>query len=162
MSKQALAQALVLLADMTTDERQELRKGLNALLGSNDKGATAKTPHGEGERLAGIVNDVMVEQGLAPLPLDKLTGAVTHYAELAAVLWAFTHKAIPDGKRVEHVAAMRLGVRMLVKNIQDQGVPATGPVVMRQLHRLPAVVDAGFPGYAKMGLLGLVVRGLHG
>lgn len=163
MSKEFLAAALVCLKDMDTEERLELRKALTALVGSNDKGATTThKANGEGERVASLVNEVLATTGAPYMPLDRLMGSAKGYAQTAAMLWAFACSALPHGQRVEHLAVLRLGVRMLVANIEAQGIPATHMVVMRQLHRLPAVVDRGFPGYVRNGLMGLVVKGEHG
>lgn len=159
MSEAAYNDALRLLNHLTSDEASKLRDALTALLSLHAAGGAArdeKTP--EGVDVAGLVNEVLEGYGFGRVSLHQLQGAAPRYSQTSAQLWAFARTAMPDGKRVEHLAILRLGVRMLYKNIEDQGIPITHNIMMRQLSRLPAVVNHGFPGYARNGFLGLVVR----
>lgn len=157
MSQETLRKCMELSTDLSTAERKQLQTYLKSLL-ANSKGASDKTEEPEEKYLADIVNRVMQEQGMGLLPIERLKAASTGYAQESAKLWAFAQRALPDGTRTEHLAVLRLGVKLLTHNIAAQGIPVTHAVVMRQLHRLPAVVQAAFPGYAQLGVLGIVVR----
>lgn len=155
------------LGSLPNEELQTLRAAVTALLSMRGAGGAAPAadvaPENYGQDVAGLLNEVLSERGMQMLPLEQIAKVVKDYRGVSARLWAFARRAITDGKRVEHLAIIRLGLRMLVDNIESQGIPITHAVVMRQLDRLPAVVDWGFPGYTKNGFLGLLVRsGLHG
>lgn len=155
------------LHKLDNDELQRLRQGVSAMLSMRGAGGPAPAadvaPENYGQDVAGLLNEVLSERGMQRLPLEQLAKTVKDYRGVSARLWAFARGAIKDGQRVEHLAILRLGMRMLVDNIESQNIPITHAVVMRQLDRIPAVVDHGFPGYNANGFLGLLVRsGLHG
>lgn len=154
------------LHELNNDELHKLRDGITALLSMRGAGgptpAADVAPENYGQDVAGLLNEVLSERGMQRLPLEQLTKTVKDYRGVSARLWAFARGAIKDGKRIEHLAILRLGMRMLVDNIESQNIPVTHAIVMRQLDRIPAVVDYGFPGYNANGFLGLLVRsGLH-
>lgn len=43
--------------------------------------------------------------------------------------------------------------------LQWQGVAVSSHLILRQVHRIPAVVNKSFPGYAASGLLSMIVKG---
>src|ERR1700733_13261099 len=49
-------------------------------------------------------------------------------------------------------AFLEMAVQFLVENVREMGLPLTPTVVIRQIHRLPAVVDVMFPKYYEAGL----------
>lgn len=159
--------AMQLLHKLSDAELFRLRDGVTALLSMRGAGGPAPADdvaeENYGQDICGLLNEVLSEKGFQMLPHTQLIKAVRDYRSRSARLWAFARGALPDGKRVEHLAVLRLGIRMLCDNIEGQGIPLTHAVLMRQLDRIPAVVDYGFPGYNANGFLGLLVRsGLHG
>lgn len=73
----------------------------------------------------------------------------------APAVSAFLRGAAAD--KVARAALLDLGLELLYKNLAGRGYPASARTLVRQIHRLPAVVDAAFPGYARAGLLGMVL-----
>lgn len=61
--------------------------------------------------------------------------------------------------RNETRAVIRSAIDMLYHRLVDQGLDTTSRRMMDHIHRLPALLDVNFPGYAMMGHLRLTVRG---
>lgn len=159
MSETAYRESLRLLQHLSSEELGKLREAIAALGTLHQAGgAPPATNAPMGNDIAGLVADVLEAQGFGRMSIGQLQKAAPRYSEVSAQLWTFARQAMPDGRRVEHLAILRLGVRMLIKNIEAQGIPVSHAVLMRQLPRLPAVVTQGFPGWARNGLLGVVLR----
>jgi hypothetical protein len=60
--------------------------------------------------------------------------------------------------QVRLLALARLSIELLIKNLLDMGVAVSAGTLMRHIHRIPAVLNRAFPGYAAAGMLHLVVR----
>ena len=157
MSEHGVQAARQAIRELSNEELRSLRSELSALIALS-KNTPEPPPDNRVEDVATLVNGELRALGFEGLPTERLRGFCKHYNQTCAALWSFARSAMPYSQRIEHLALLRLGVRMLVKNIDALGIPVTHAVVMRQLGRLPAVVNAGFPGYAQAGLLGLVVR----
>lgn len=159
MSEAAYRDCLRLAKHLSAEEVGLLREYLTSLASLHQAGGAAPAANVPmGTDLAGIVAEVLEGLGMGRVGIAQMQGSVPRYTEVSAQLWAFARTAMPEGKRVDHLSILRLGVRMLVKNIEAQGIPITHAIVMRQLIRLPAVVDHGFPGWARNGFLGVIVR----
>lgn len=59
--------------------------------------------------------------------------------------------------KVKANALTRLSVNLLIKDLQSMGVAVSARTLMNHIHRLPAVLNKAFPGYAAAGLLHLVL-----
>lgn len=68
-------------------------------------------------------------------------------------------KTVIARNRVKRRALIKVAVRCLYQDIVRMNGAANARTMMAQVHRLPAVLNASFPGYAKAGILHLVVRG---
>lgn len=55
-------------------------------------------------------------------------------------------------------ALTRVGVNELIDGMLEMGWPVSAVTIMSNIHRIPAVLNQAFPGYAAAGLLHLVVR----
>jgi hypothetical protein len=64
----------------------------------------------------------------------------------------------PAGSRNQQRALLRLGVELLQKYMTGIGVPTGSRVIMQNIHRVPAVIETQFPGYAREGLLRMIMR----
>jgi hypothetical protein len=57
------------------------------------------------------------------------------------------------------IALLRMGLPLLYADLGWMDVAVNGATIVRYLHRLPAVFDRHFPGYARIGLLSIIVEG---
>jgi hypothetical protein len=60
--------------------------------------------------------------------------------------------------RTEQRAVLKMGVTLLYENMVKAGFPASARTVRNHIHRVPSVINQAFPGYAKNGMLALIVR----
>lgn len=60
--------------------------------------------------------------------------------------------------KVRTLALARVAIDLLIENLIDMNVAISAGTVMSHIHRIPAVLNLAFPGYAASGLLHLVVR----
>lgn len=56
-------------------------------------------------------------------------------------------------------ALVRIAVSLLYDDCKKMGWATTSRTLMAHAHRLAAIVDRAFPGYARMGWLALVIKG---
>lgn len=57
---------------------------------------------------------------------------------------------------------MLFGWKALIDNLEAMGMSPGYALIMSHAHRIPAVIDRHFPGYAKAGMLGLAFRHIVG
>lgn len=60
--------------------------------------------------------------------------------------------------RVKLRALVWLSVKLLYRHLVEMGVPVSARMMMNHIHRIPSVLDDAFPGYARSGLLGIVIK----
>lgn len=60
--------------------------------------------------------------------------------------------------RLERRHVLMVGIQLLYANLMEMGVAASSRTVMRHFHRIPAVLNRGFPGYAMSGFLGKLIN----
>lgn len=60
--------------------------------------------------------------------------------------------------RVERRAILILAFRLLYDDLLAQNIPISSGVMIQHVHRLPAVLNKHFPGYAQSGVLRMLVR----
>lgn len=74
---------------------------------------------------------------------------------------------IPEVMRyLEHGAKSRIGrrallliaVELLYENLMEMGIVATSRTLMSHAHRIPGVLNRSFPGYARSGMLHMIVE----
>lgn len=63
--------------------------------------------------------------------------------------------------RLERNALFSIGVECLYRNLIAMSVAVSPGTIMRHIHRLPAVLNQSFPGYAEAGLLRVAVNKDH-
>jgi hypothetical protein len=60
--------------------------------------------------------------------------------------------------RVELHGLLLIGIKLLVDDLKSIGVAISGGTIMRNIGRIPSLVNHAFPGYAEAGLLSMIVR----
>lgn len=61
-------------------------------------------------------------------------------------------------QRVERRAMLRLVIELLYQDLARMNVATTARTLMSHAHRIPAVINNNFPGYADAGLLHWIVK----
>lgn len=60
--------------------------------------------------------------------------------------------------RVKLRALIRIAIKLLYKDLARMNISASTRTLMNHWHRVPAVINRSFPGYAKIGMLGVLVN----
>ena len=101
--------------------------------------------------------------------VDALSGGKSHVLQLQRHNgWkAFVEKVpqvldfIREGgcaDRLEQMMMVRIGIKYLYRQLTDSGYTATSYTIMAQFHRVPAIINSQFPGFARCKLLGKIAR----
>lgn len=73
-------------------------------------------------------------------------------------LTSFIDQACPGAKTLTKRVVLATGINLLYRNLREMGVTVSPKVLANNLPRLPAVLDAAFPGYARSGMLNMIVK----
>lgn len=148
---------------------EQRRNGAAKALASLGGGGNDNTPivqpitlHGKaepwGEVLLDCIIEVTTETVGYPISKETLRGMTAYQSfrkKLPALIKYIEHAA-PE--YVQRRAICKLGIELLFGYLHSPD-RMTGPsTLLYQIHRMPAALDAQFPGYAGAGLLGLIVR----
>jgi len=153
------------LPHLTPDERQRISQRLGALGGMAPgpttplgRGSGPETAHQPGELLLqAIVSTAERLSGerASVTALRRTSGGRAFYEKAAAVeAFAARHTST----RTQRLALLELGVDLLYRDLTKIGLPTSTRSLMRHVHRIPSVIDASFPDYAKLGLLRMVMQ----
>lgn len=115
----------------------------------------------ESDMLLDVIFQVMRGRGLdmsGPPGLKKSSGFPAFRLKVAE-LHPFLALACPG--RVARRALMQTAIELLVDNLHAMNVAVSSRTVMSHIHRIPAVLDLAFPGYAVAGRLHLVPEDHH-
>jgi hypothetical protein len=152
---------LAQLPNLRPEELEQVRRGIAALQSMTRAvpGATSITPPSDDAQwVLGIINDVVAQMSGFHTPLIIL--------RRSAQFATFKHK-LPDlmeylgrqsSQRIEQQALLKIGLELLLAWLKDMGMPIGAPSLMKMIHRLPDVIDSQFPGYARMGILAVILR----
>ncbi|MDO8614507.1 MAG: hypothetical protein Q7T33_02070 [Dehalococcoidia bacterium] len=159
---EAYDRAVAALPHLTPEERALVAgrlKALQALAPQGPEGALSSSggeDDAADEVLALIVDAVLRLHGerVAPAALRRAPSFPAFRAK-ARELAAFA--AEQAGGRVRRRALLALGVELLHRDLRRAGMTVTSRTLMACVHQVPAVLDKAFPGYARSGLLGMVV-----
>lgn len=108
------------------------------------------------------IADCMSSKGIDFAPAARLarTSQYKSYQEKVGDFYPFL-KQTAHGSKVKLQALVKLSVLLLYDDLQAMGVTFTSRTMLSHAHRIPAVLNKAFPGYAAHGLLGLVLRTEH-
>lgn len=60
--------------------------------------------------------------------------------------------------RTQKLALLKIGIGLIIDNLQYNRIPPTGGNVLMNFHRMPALIDRELPGYAERGILSAIFR----
>lgn len=155
---EAYRQAQSLLRHMTDDELIQIASAARSLVAMGQRPADAVvTITDSSDWLVQCVFDVTRSLGvgtfMAQLQTTAKEKAVRQKIEEAKI---FIERQARS--KTERIALCRVGIRLLYDSLRWMDVPVTGSVLLRHLHRLPAVFDRHFPGYAASGMLQMLIK----
>lgn len=145
------------LPRLTAEEQDRVLERLHVLrsLAPADPGL-GRARSGEDEILEAISLVVLRAAGeVAPSVALRRTPQFSGLRSKVPALEAFAAEHAPD--RTRRRALFALGFDLLRAHLAAIGLPVTARTLMAHAHRLPAALDAAFPGYARAGLLGMVL-----
>jgi hypothetical protein len=149
------------IRQLSNDEMIEIRTMIDSLLAMS--GIQTKQPNKQAknheERLVlETICGLMQSKGLASLTVPILLRSpyMKPFREKLPLLLAFLARAHPEHLGQKRV--LEIGVECLYDNLKAMNVAVSEITLLRHIHRLPAVIDQQFPGYAQNGLLRLVVN----
>lgn len=73
-------------------------------------------------------------------------------------LESFLNQACPGIKLITKRVILATGLDLLYKNLGDMRVIVSPKVLANNIPRIPAVLDGAFPGYARSGMLRMIVK----
>lgn len=161
-----LAELIAIVLERTPDEQEKVVTAIRAqqqFLGVKPTSPQKVNPKADNESL---LLDAILEclsdfgVGFVSRDLAKNSAAYTSFKkQLPGVNeWVKSQRM----QRNERRMLFRLAARLLYKDLRGMGVPIGLRMMMTNVSTIPAVVDKEFPGYAGMGLLSSIVRGLDG
>ena len=161
MKTDSLVKAIRATKGLTTLELQELRAHLNVLLqfgpSSADRAvATAEAP----EELLMIAQHGR-DKGGALVPVTDLMHA-KQYDTFKVKLPRVQAFIAQVGSKNAQRGLFRLGLVLLERDIRMRRMTPSYMQFMNEVHRIPALINREFPGYAANGMLRLIIRGEKG
>ena len=154
------------LPQLSFDQRTTILNriaAINSISGSSKlEGVTNK-----GQSSNGNYADVLVLDVIAAT-VQRMSGELTNHAALRKTQQynAFKTKSevlvtqLKSSKlsRTKLRTFLERAVYLLYLDLRKQSIPPTSRTLMMQVHRLPAIIDVSFPGYAAAGLLHWIVQ----
>lgn len=147
------------LPSFSAEERAQLSAAL-AATGSLGKSAkTAKTEDSDADLVLDALCSTVRKLGVentSPNMLKKVP-QYNAFRDKCATVRAFVMKS-GCATRLEQQALLALGFELLYSERAVFGNAISSRVLMAQVHRIPSLIDAHFPGYARAGMLGWIVN----
>jgi hypothetical protein len=146
------------LPSLTPDQMQELKARLVMLSGSKGAGKLQVDTTDAGELALDALCQWARDAGLeATFPILRKLPEYPSFKDKAGRLLGWLD--VVTRNRVEQSAIMRLGFSLLREDIGQQGRSCSTRTIMRELHRVTAVLNGAFPDYREMGILRVVLFG---
>lgn len=145
------------LVSLTPDQLREIKARCVMLL-SGAPTAANEVPSDIAEQALGMLTSWARARGFdqsSYVMLRKLPEYPTFAYKAKIVMGELINSC---NNRAELTSMARAGFQLLYDDCCERG-PCTVRTLMRQFHRLPSVIDAGFPGYRQIGLLRLLISG---
>jgi hypothetical protein len=145
------------------DDLASYLKAIRSLPGSNPSAGSGKVHDGKAS-----IEDLLLEEivsfargkGIEFLSVERLRASSnmpTARAKLSEGLEDYIRSAC-SGNRVEHRAFIKLAVSLVFKEMADLRLAASARTILNYIHRIPAVVNKSFPGYAASGMLHIILN----
>jgi len=141
------------LRQLSASQRAEVRAylaGLEAL--GSDPTAQALS----GGHLWTFFIEQCVRLGLGSYMPKAVRSAIARHSGL---LEQYLDTAAPGSPQVIRRGILATGIELLHADLRRRAIPINVTVLANNLGNLPAVLDRAFPGYAKAGMLAMIIKG---
>lgn len=154
----ALQKIWDLLGDLSPEELGMLVERVKALRGLTMMAPLTPPADSDADLVLEVICSTLQGMGVEFTPASQLKKSLGYkaFADKAGPLMQFIRGAGNRSRNQQRVL-LGIGVRLLYGNMVGMGIPASARFVMAHIHRLPSVLDASFPGYARAGLLGMLI-----
>ena len=165
MTESAFDQVKRLILGLSPAELQEVRSRCalimqgGAATAPTASAAKASTPaDADTDLILEVISDFLREQGIEYAGVQKLKGMANFRAFAEKVPESMKYFRSASRNRTKQRALIRMGCRLLFQDMNRMSISPSVRTLMNHWHRVPAVINRSFPGYAHSGLLGLLVR----
>lgn len=149
------------LPSLNADELKDLKKRIGTFVSVGAGASVISSPRdmSDEELCCQVILEIIALRGIGRISVSQLraTSGYNQFGKKVVLVMKFIREAIPGVRLHEQRVLLHLGVRMLCDNMNHLHVPITYGQVLRWFHRIPALINRAFPGYAACGLLGLVI-----
>ena len=159
MSAERMRKVLAILPELTAQELVSISEAIKAAQNLGGEAAGAVIAHNslsaDEHELLGIIVQFSQNKAIDLTGLNQLSRAPD--------IGKFKAK-VPDIKRYMDNAGLKrnqrrsilyVAVELIHQDLLDLGVAVSSRVLMRHVHRIPALLNRQFPNYARTGLLSL-------
>ena len=137
---------------LSSDELDRLHQRIKALKGSSEPKMKKSNGAADVEMVQGVICHVLNSRGIMwSRKFIKVEGQLDKVKSVIE----YVEKAVHE--RIRQEALLIIAIDLLWQDMARQHLPTTGNTLLRNLHRIPAIMDCHFPGYAKAGLLKLII-----
>ena len=147
------------VAHLTDEERGKI-KGACDLHGAKDAEQPVRAEEDESFLLFyDVLADILLEQVGTRLPKRVSTLSVPNIKQLRkgfAVTHELCDRLIPRARQITYNKFYTIAIQIVLRYIQELGIPATVKIVGQQLENSPALLNREFPGYTRSGLMPLI------
>lgn len=151
-----LDEVLSRLPKLGAAELEEVRKRL-LLLRTVDQAAGQVAAIDQPATMAlEVIAGFLTDRGLEHASVPALRKATQYQSFTEKVRRVVSYMASVEGLTARR-AFFRLGVELLYDDLCRMEVAVSARTLMSHIHRLPAVINKSFPGYAQAGHLGKII-----
>ncbi len=147
---------LILLPQLSSKELARIRQEVTALMGVPDQG------NQDDPLVLDAIARTIISLGMGPCNASVLRKGQQYpaFSKKLPQLIEYLDNATKD--RQQQMGLLDLGFELLYKDLASMHVPISAWTMMNHIHRIPAIFDLHFPGYAHAGLLGMLFRNGNG
>lgn len=138
---------------LSSDELDKLHQRIKTLRGSSEPKIKKVNGAADVEMVKDVICHVLNTRGI--MWSSKFIRTEGQLDKVKLII-AYVEKAVHE--RIEQESLLIVSVDLLWQDMARQHLPTTGNTLIRNLHRIPAIMDCHFPGYAKSGLLRLIIK----
>ncbi len=144
---------LKLLPQLSSKELARIRHEVTALMGT-----TPTQIESDDVLVLDAIARVITTLGMGPCNASVLRKGQQYpaFAKKLPQLIEYLDKVTKD--RQQQMGLLDLGFELLYEDLASMHVPISAWTMMNHIHRLPAIFDLHFPGYARAGMLGMLFR----